>query len=283
MPGTLYLVPTPIGNLEDITQRALRILGEVDLIACEDTRHTRKLLNHYAIKTKTISYHEHNERERAVELCGMLSAGKNLALVSDAGTPLVNDPGFRLVQLAIAGGIPVVPLPGPSALVTALIGSGLSTDEFFFGGFLPARTGARRLRLAEVRTIAATLIFYEAPHRIAATLRDAREVLGDREAVVARELTKLHEEIARGPLSVLAERFASSQNARGEMVLIIDRTEVAGDTSEGSPVEDISILVARLEGEGLDHRAALKKAARELGIPRAEAYRRLVAGQNRLR
>ncbi|MDX6613068.1 MAG: rRNA (cytidine1402-2-O)-methyltransferase [Blastocatellia bacterium] len=283
MPGTLYLVPTPIGNLEDITQRALRILGEVDLIACEDTRHTRKLLNHYAIKTKTISYHEHNERERAIELCAMLSAGKNLALVSDAGTPLVNDPGFRLVQQAIAGEIPVVPLPGPSALVTALIGSGLATDEFFFGGFLPARSGARRLRLGEARTIAATLIFYEAPHRIAATLRDAREVLGERKAVVARELTKLHEEIARGSLSVLEERFSSSQTARGEMVLMIDRTEVAGKSGENSATEDISTLVARLESEGLDHRAALKKAARELGVPRAEAYRRLVAGQNRLR
>jgi len=286
MPGTLYLVPTPIGNLEDITQRALRVLREVDLIACEDTRHTRKLLNHYAIKTKTISYHEHNERERAVELCAMLAAGKNLALVSDAGTPLVNDPGFRLVQQAIAHELQVVPLPGPSALVTALIASGLPTDEFFFGGFLPARSGARRARLEEVRTIAATLIFYEAPHRIAATLRDAREVLGEREAVVARELTKLHEEIARGSLSELAKRFASGERARGEMVLIIDRTEVAGQTGEDSAPASVSTLVANLEREGLDHRAALKRAARELGIPRAEAYRRLVAergsGQNRL-
>ena len=279
MPGTLYLVPTPIGNLEDITQRALRILGEVDLIACEDTRHTRKLLNHYAIKTKTISYHEHNERERAVELCAMLAAGKNLALVSDAGTPLVNDPGFRLVQQAIASDLQVVPLPGPSALVTALIGSGLPTDEFFFGGFLPARAGARRARLEEVRTLAATLIFYEAPHRIAATLRDAREVLGEREAVVARELTKLHEEFARGRLSELAQRF-SSENARGEMVLIIDRVEVAVPAADQS-VASISALVARLESEGLDHRAALKKAARELGIHRAEAYRRLVAERSR--
>jgi 16S rRNA (cytidine1402-2'-O)-methyltransferase len=279
MPGTLYLVPTPIGNLEDITQRALRILSEVDLIACEDTRHTRKLLNHYAIKTKTISYHEHNERERAVELCAMLAAGKNLALVSDAGTPLVNDPGFRLVQQAIASDLQVVPLPGPSALVTALIGSGLPTDEFFFGGFLPARAGARRARLEEVRTLAATLIFYEAPHRIAATLRDAREVLGEREAVVARELTKLHEEFARGRLSELAQRF-SSENARGEMVLIIDRVEVAVPAADQS-VASISALVARLESEGLDHRAALKKAARELGIHRAEAYRRLVAERSR--
>jgi 16S rRNA (cytidine1402-2'-O)-methyltransferase len=276
MSGTLYLVPTPIGNLEDITQRALRVLSEVDLIACEDTRHTRKLLNHYAIKTKTISYHEHNERERAVELCAMLAAGKNLALVSDAGTPLVNDPGFRLVQQAIAGDLQVVPLPGPSALVTALIGSGLPTDEFFFGGFLPARSGARRARLEEVRALSATLIFYEAPHRIAAALRDAREVLGEREAVVARELTKLHEEFARGRLSELTQRFSGSEGVRGEMVLIIDRIEVA-IPAEDQSVASISALVARLESEGLDHRAALKKAARELGIPRAEAYRRLVA------
>lgn len=285
MPGTLYLVPTPIGNLEDITQRALRVLREVDLIACEDTRHTRKLLNHYAIKTKTISYHEHNERERAAELCAMLATGKNLALVSDAGTPLVNDPGFRLVQQAIAADLQVVPLPGPSALLTALIGSGLPTDEFFFGGFLPARSGARRARLEEVRTIAATLIFYEAPHRIAATLRDARQILGERAAVLARELTKLHEEIARGSLSELAVRFLSAESARGEMVLIIDRTEIAGQTGGDSGVASVSTLVAKLEGEGLDHRAALKQAARELGIPRAEAYRRLVAerGQNRLR
>lgn len=283
MPGTLYLVPTPIGNLEDITLRALRVLAEVHLIACEDTRHTRKLLNHYAIKTKTISYHEHNERERAVELCAMLAAGKNVALVSDAGTPLVNDPGFRLVQQAMTSEIQVVPLPGPSALLTALIGSGLPTDEFFFGGFLPARSGARRSRLEELRAIPATLIFYEAPHRIAATLRDAREVLGERQAVVARELTKLHEEFARGSLGELAMQF-SSEKARGEMVLIIDRVEVAGQATANSATANVSALVASLESEGLDHRAALKKAARELGIPRAEAYRRLVAErQNRLR
>ena len=280
MPGTLYLVPTPIGNLEDITQRALRILSEVDLIACEDTRHTRKLLNHYAIKTKTISYHEHNEQARAAELCAQLTAGANVALVSDAGTPLVNDPGFRLVQQAIAGNIAVVPLPGPSALVTALIGSGLPTDEFLFGGFLPARSSARRARLEKMKSIDATLIFYEAPHRIAATLRDALAVLGERQAAVARELTKLHEEIARGLLSELAEHFASAESARGEMVLIIDRLEIINAAAEPATA-NVFELVTRFENEGMDHRAALKKAARELGIPRAEAYRRLIAERAR--
>src|SRR5256712_3256309 len=229
MPGTLYVVPTPIGNLEDITQRALRVLGEVDLIACEDTRHTRKLLNHYAIKTKTISYHEHNERERAAQLCAMIEAGKSVALVSDAGTPAISDPGFRLVRLAIEAGLPVVSLPGPSALITALAGSGLPTDEFFFSGFLPARSGARRTRLEELRSIPATLIFYEAPHRIVPTLNDSLEILDEREAVVARELTKLHEEIVRGRLSELAARFSSSESVRGEMVLMIDRTVISSE------------------------------------------------------
>jgi len=278
MPGTLYVVPTPIGNLEDITQRALRVLGEVDLIACEDTRHTRKLLNRYSIKTKTISYHEHNERERAAELGAMIKAGKSVALVSDAGTPAISDPGFRLVRLAVETGVPVVSLPGPSALITALAGSGLPTDEFFFGGFLPARSGARRTRLEELRSIPATLIFYEAPHRIVATLKDAHQILGEREAVIARELTKLHEEIARGRLSELAMRFSASESVRGEIVLIIDRTVIS---SEVKDVASVSALVAMLEESGLDHRAALKKAAREMGIPRAEAYRRLVAERSR--
>jgi len=277
MPGTLYLVPTPIGNLEDITRRALRVLSEVDLVACEDTRHTRKLLSHYAIETKTISYHEHNEHERAGELCAMLAEGKNIALVSDAGTPLVNDPGFRLVQRAIAEKSQVIALPGPSALITALIGSGLPTDEFFFGGFLPARSGARRTRLERLRTIPATLIFYEAPHRIAASLKDAREIMGERNAAVARELTKLHEEVVRGTLSELAALFSSAERARGEMVLLIDRVEISNQPDNHQSISSVSALVAKFEDEGLDHRSALKKTAKELGIPRAEAYRRLVA------
>jgi 16S rRNA (cytidine1402-2'-O)-methyltransferase len=277
MAGTLYLVATPIGNLEDMTHRAVRVLGEVDVIACEDTRHTKKLLNHYGITTKTISYHEHNERERAAGLLERLKSGRDIAVVSDAGTPAISDPGFRLTRIAIDNGVAVVPVPGANALTTALIASGLPTDEFFFGGFLPARSGARRARLAELRSTPATLIFYEGPHRIAATLKDAHEILGEREAVVARELTKLHEEFTRGRLSELATRFSSAENARGEMVLMIDRTVIADENSEAQLVQTISELVGQFEENGLDHRAALKKAARELGLSRDEAYRRLVA------
>jgi 16S rRNA (cytidine1402-2'-O)-methyltransferase len=277
MPGTLYVVATPIGNLEDITHRALRVLREVDIIACEDTRHTRKLLNHYGIKTKVTSYHDHNERERTVELLQALASGANVAIVSDAGTPSISDPGFRLVNEAGAQGLPVVVLPGPTALIAALVASGLPTDEFFFAGFLPARSGSRRTRLAELRELLATLIFYEAPHRIAATLRDAREILGERKAVVARELTKIHEEIVRGRLSELAERFGSEEKARGEIVLVIDRTPIESEMQNAGEARTIGALVDAFEAEGVDHRAALKKAARELGLSRDEAYRRLVA------
>ena len=277
MAGTLYLIATPIGNLEDITHRAVRLLGEVDLIACEDTRHTKKLLNHYGIHTKTVSYHEHNERERALELIERLKSGADVAVVSDAGTPGISDPGFRLARIAIDNDVHVVPVPGASALISALVASGLPTDEFFFGGFLPARSGARRARLAELRSLPATLIFYEGPHRIAATLKDAKEILGERQAVVARELTKMHEEVARGSLSELAARFSSAESARGEMVLIIDRTLIQGETARDKSVARIGDLVSEFEAQGLDHRAALKKAARELGLSRDEAYRRLVA------
>lgn len=277
MAGTLYLIATPIGNLEDITHRAVRLLGEVNVIACEDTRHTKKLLSHYGINTRTISYHEHNERERAAELFERLRQGADVAVVSDAGTPGISDPGFRLARVAIDNGVRVVPVPGANALVSALVASGLPTDEFFFGGFLPARSGARRTRLSELRSLAATLVFYEGPHRIAATLRDAREILGERQAVVARELTKLHEEIARGSLSELAERFSSAESARGEMVLVIDRNVIHGEGETSDAVESLGTLVTKFENEGLDHRAALKKAARELGLSRDEAYRRLVA------
>lgn len=276
MAGTLYLVATPIGNLEDITHRGVRLLGEVDLIACEDTRHTKKLLNHYGINTRTISYHEHNETERAAQLLERLKLGANVAIVSDAGTPGISDPGFRLTRLAIANEITVVPVPGASALVAALVSSGMPTDEFFFGGFLPARSGGRRTRLGELRSIAATLIFYEAPHRISATLRDAQEILGERQAVVARELTKMHEEIARGSLSELAARFSSAESARGEMVVIIDRAVIPNEGVENNTAVSIGALVTKWENAGLDHRSALKKAARELGLSRDEAYRRLV-------
>jgi 16S rRNA (cytidine1402-2'-O)-methyltransferase len=281
MAGTLYLVATPIGNLEDITQRALRVLGEVELIACEDTRHTRVLLNHYGIKTHTLSYHEHNERERAVELGERLESGASIAIVSDAGTPGINDPGFRLVREAIKRGAQVVPVPGPVALINALVASGLPTDQFYFGGFLPARSTQRRARLNELRALSSTLIFYEAPHRLADALADAREILGEREAVIARELTKLHEEITRGRLSELAGRFASADaTARGEIVLLIDRAVIESEDSAALPVADIAERVDALERDGLDPRAALKRVAREMGLSRSEAYRRLTTARN---
>lgn len=276
MAGTLYLVATPIGNLEDITHRALRVLSEVDVVACEDTRRTRVLLNHYGIRTKTVSYHEHNERERAERLGEMLEEGRSVAVVADAGTPGISDPGFRLVNDAVRRGARVVPIPGPAAFVSALVASGLPTDQFFFGGFLPARSAERRARLAQVRALDSTLIFYEAPHRIGQALADAREILGEREGAVARELTKMHEEIARGRLSDLAERFGREGAARGEMVLVIDRAAEGCEAAAVDSEADIAARVAALEAEGLDNRAALKRVARELGLTRSEAYRRLV-------
>lgn len=284
MPGTLFIVTTPIGNLEDITERALRVLREVDLIGCEDTCHTGALLNHFGIKTKTISYHEHNERERAEQLCTLLETGRSVAIVSDAGTPLISDPGFRIVNAAIERGIPVVPIPGPVAFVAALVASGLPSDQFFFAGFLPARSHARRARLEELHAISATLVFYEAPQRIAATLKDALSVLGDRRAAVARELTKLHEEIARGRLDELAQRFSAGPAARGEMVLLISGAKKpesrASAKSEDAPAR-LAVRVAELESEGFDSKLALRKAARELGLKRAEAYRLMVAQKQR--
>jgi len=274
MSGILYLVATPIGNLEDITQRALRVLAEVDLIACEDTRHTRVLLDHYGIRTKLISYHEHNERERAVELVALLEGGKSVAVVSDAGTPGICDPGFRLVNEAISKSITVVPIPGPVAMISALVASGIPTDEFLFAGFLPSRGQARRQRLEQLRTLATTLVFYESPHRVADALADAFEVLGERRAVVARELTKLHEEFSRGTLSELATMFHTETPTRGEIVLIIDREVI--EQATGAPKQDILSAVERFQAEGLDHRLALKRAAKELGMSRDEAYRRLM-------
>jgi len=276
MPGTLYLVATPIGNLSDITHRALQVLRDIDLIACEDTRHTQKLLNHYGITTKTVSYHEHNEQQRAVQLIDQLKQGTSIAVVSDAGTPAISDPGFRLVRAAIENEVPVVPVPGPSALISALIAAGLPTDEFFFAGFLPAKSNARRARLSELQTVPGTLIFYEAPHRLAATLKDAYEILGERAAVVARELTKVHEEIRRGRLSELSNHY-EREEPRGEIVVLIDRNVIG----VAKPQLTIAALVDQFEQEGLDQRAALKKAARELGLSRAEAYRKLISERQR--
>ena len=280
--GTLYLVATPIGNLEDVTRRALRVLAEADVVACEDTRRTRTLLEHFQIRARTLSYHEHNERERAEELAQLVEGGRTVALVSDAGTPGVNDPGYRLVRACVERNLSVVPVPGPTAFVAALTASGLPTDEFYFGGFLPARSHARRERLASVKSLRATLVFYETPHRLAHALADALEVLGEREAAVARELTKLHEEFVRGRLSELAARFGTEGSARGEMVLVIDRDVIDEGGAEGtSTASSVAARVAALEAEGLDPRAALKRAARDLGLTRDEAYRRLTSERER--
>ncbi|HEX8117198.1 MAG TPA: 16S rRNA (cytidine(1402)-2'-O)-methyltransferase [Pyrinomonadaceae bacterium] len=282
--GTLYLVATPIGNLEDVTRRALRVLGESDVVACEDTRRTRALLEHFGIRARTLSYHEHNERERAGELARLIEEGQTVALVSDAGTPGVNDPGYRVVRACVERGLNVVPVPGPTAFVAALTASGLPTDEFYFGGFLPAKSHARREKLAAVRQLRATLVFYETPHRLAHALADALEVLGEREAVVARELTKVHEEVVRGRLSELAARFAPEGAARGELVLVIDRDVIDEGVAEGTQTtSSVADLVAAFEREGLDQRAALKRAARHLGLTRDEAYRRLTSERESLK
>ncbi|MDQ3175544.1 MAG: 16S rRNA (cytidine(1402)-2'-O)-methyltransferase [Acidobacteriota bacterium] len=282
MAGKLYVVATPIGNLEDLTYRAARVLSEVDLIACEDTRHSQKLLNHYGIKTKTLSYHEHNERDRAGELLTSIRSGLSVALVSDAGTPGISDPGFRVVRMALEAGLRVVPIPGPTALVSALVASGLPSDEFFFAGFLPARSGARRARLADLAAIPSTLVFYEAPHRIVGSLEDARGILGEREAVVARELTKMHEEVLRGRLSELADKLSqAAQEPRGEMVVVIDRNVIASSDEDSKSGCSVASIVAGFEAEGLDGRSALKKSAKQLGISRDEAYRRLTAERSR--
>lgn len=270
------MVATPIGNLQDISLRALETLKSVRLIACEDTRRTRKLLTHFNISAKLVSYHEHNEQERAEQLAQTLEQGKSVAVVSDAGTPAICDPSFRIVQKALEIGAKVVSVPGAVAFVNALIVSGLPTDSVFFGGFLPSKKSERQKRLREVKEIGATLIFYEAPHRIAKSLTDCLKILGNRKASVARELTKLHEEIIRGDLEELTEKFTESR-IKGEMVLVIDRRREASEFhSQIADDKTISERVAMLEQEGFDRKSALKKAAKELGLTRSEAYRRLV-------
>jgi 16S rRNA (cytidine1402-2'-O)-methyltransferase len=273
--GCLYLVATPIGNLEDITLRALRILKEADQVACEDTRHTQKLLHHYSIQKTLVSYHEHNEMTRAPELVLAMEQGAQIALVSDAGMPLVSDPGYRLVTLALRHHLPVVPIPGPSALLAALSASGLPNEEFLFAGFLPARAGERHRALERLRIEDRTIIFYEAPHRIEETLAAAYEVLGNRPACIAREVTKLHEEFRRGTLSELRASL-SEKPARGEITLLIgavppeDRA-AQHDTSQ-SLAERVDELIRQAK---LDRKEALKLAAKERGITKRAAYQEL--------
>ena len=276
-PG-LYLVGTPIGNLEDITLRALRILKEADVIACEDTRQTQKLLHHYVIKTKTVSYHEHNEMTRAAELVIDLERGARVALVTDAGMPGISDPGFRLISLAIRHHISVVPIPGASAFLSALVASGLPTDSFRFSGFLPAKSGQRRQLLESIRESPRTQVFYEAPHRIIEALDDVIATLGpDRHVVVAREVTKLHEEFLRGRASEVLTQLKSRDTIKGEITLLLGRAEESSQPT--IPRVTVRQRIAQIiADEKLDEKAALKKIAKERGISKSEAYRELQRG-----
>lgn len=271
----LYIVGTPIGNLEDITLRALRVLRSVNRIACEDTRQTQKLLNHYDIHTATISYHLHNEMTRAPELIVHLEQGESIALVTDAGMPAISDPGHRLITLAIHHKIPVVPIPGASAFLSALVASGVSGESFQFSGFLPSKSGQRRKFLQETRDAAHTQIFYEAPHRIIETLKDISEVMGPaRQVVVAREVTKLHEEFLRGRVENVLQTAEERGELKGEITLLIAPPEENEEVREQK--ESVSQMVARfLRDESLDEKDALKRVARELGISKSEAYREL--------
>jgi 16S rRNA (cytidine1402-2'-O)-methyltransferase len=274
--GCLYLVATPIGNLEDITLRALRILKEVDQIACEDTRHTLKLLNHFEINKPLVSYHEHNELTRASELVLAMEKGAKIALVSDAGMPLVSDPGHRLVTLAIRHHIAVIPIPGPSALLAALSASGLPNEEFLFLGFLPARSGERQRALERLRIEDRTLILYEAPHRIHDTIADAVAILGDRPACLAREVTKMHEEFRRGKLTDIFQTL-DERPAKGEITLVIGPAEKG---APGANIDTAQSLAARVDElmhqAKLDRKEALKLAARERGMSKRDAYRQLL-------
>jgi len=283
-PG-LYLVATPIGNLGDITLRALDVLKHADRIACEDTRQTQKLLNHFDIATPTVSCHQHNERHRAVELLEALKAGGRIALVSDAGMPGISDPGGWLAAEAIAAGVPVIPIPGANAALSALVASGLPSGEFSFLGFLPEKAGARRTRLealaaeagrADAGQAARTLVFYEAPHRILETLADLESVWGPAvRVVVARELTKIHEEFLRGTAAEVRRELAARDRVRGEITLLVEALAPASALPSGAPVK-IADRVALIQAEsGVDEKDALKRLARELGQSKSDLYREL--------
>lgn len=268
MPGTLYIVATPIGNLEDITYRAIRVLGEADLVACEDTRQTRKLLDHYGIHKPLASYHEHNEQARSDELIRELEGGRTVALVSDAGTPLIADPGYRLVEKARSAGITVTPIPGPSAIVAALSASGLPTDSFEFRGFLPTKAAQRRRTLEGVAGSTSTQVFFEAPHRILDALAEIAEVLGDRPVVVARELTKIHEEFLSGTAAEIREALRQRTAIKGEFTVMIGKR--TGRIHDQRPVEE---AVAELVGQGISRMDAYKRVARDRGISKRDVYK----------
>lgn len=265
------MVATPIGNLADLSFRAVEVLRAVEWIACEDTRQTRKLLAHYGIETRTVSYHEHNEAQRSQELLSRLEQGESVALVSDAGTPLVSDPGFRLVRKAAEAGIRISPVPGPSALMAALSAAGLETDSFYFGGFLPRKPGERRRLLEQLSHLETTLVFYEAPHRILETLEDVASVLGERPVVTARELTKIHEEFLRGTPAEVLEQLHRRGAVRGEITLLIGKGGKPPDA--GASPEDVTGQLRRLELEGYSRMQAVKEIARRLRLPKREVYR----------
>ncbi len=279
-PG-LYLVATPIGNLEDMTLRALRVLREADRIACEDTRQTQKLLHHFGIKTPTVSYHMHNEGSRAEELTAELKAGARIAVVSDAGTPGIADPGSQIAAAAIAAGVAVFPVPGANAAVAALIASGLGTERFTFRGFLPSKAGARKSALEELPRDGSTQIFYETPHRILEALADVSAVFGGAEPVVlARELTKLHEEFLRGTVAEVRAELAQRASVRGEMVLLLAPVAASSEAAASSIADEVAELV---RSAGLSEMAALKRVAKERGLGKSEAYRELQREQGRRR
>jgi 16S rRNA (cytidine1402-2'-O)-methyltransferase len=268
--GRLFVVATPIGNLADITLRAVRVLGEVDLVAAEDTRTTRKLLSHHGIRTPLVSYHEHNEAVRTPELLNRIEKGESIAIVSEAGTPSISDPGYRLIREAIAAGVAVEPVPGASALLAAVVVSGLPSDAFVFEGFLPRRAGERRKRLESLATQRRTLVFFEAPHRLDKSLADMSEVLGDRKVALCRELTKIHEEVRRGRLSELVEEL-QRRPVKGELVLVVEgAVEVAGDM-EAALTEAVQRIAA---GESV--REATRGVAEQHGVARRALYDRVL-------
>jgi 16S rRNA (cytidine1402-2'-O)-methyltransferase len=271
-PGRLYVVATPIGNLEDVTLRALRVLREVRLIACEDTRRTHNLLKTHGIATRCVSCFEHNERERVPLVLERLRAGDDVALVSDAGTPAVSDPGYRLVRAAREAGLPVVPVPGPSAALAALSVSGLPSDRFRFVGFLPSKAEGRRRALRELGSVSETLVLYESPVRVVAALDDMLEAFGDREAFLCREATKLHEEYLRGRLSGLRAGLAERGVVKGEIVLVVSGAVETRPATTESP----EAMFRRLMAAGRPRREAVKEVARALGLPAREVYRRVL-------
>lgn len=275
MAGTLFVVATPIGNLEDITLRALRILRESDLIACEDTRHTRKLLAHYQITTPTSSYHEHNEQQRTGWLVERLESGTDIALVSDAGTPSISDPGYRLVRAALERGVRVSPIPGACAIISALSISGRPTDSFAFLGFLPGRRAARRNRLRALRSESRTLLFFESPLRLASTLSDIDEILDSREVTVAREMTKVHEQLVTGTAAELASLFRS-RRPKGETVVVVEKSSPEADTAESVSDRELDLRFEGLVDQGLSRKDAIKQLAKELASPKRELYLRLL-------